>query len=110
MRETEVQACFVYITSASLEEAQKISRSLVQKKLAACTNVLNGMLSFYEWEGRLEEGQECILIAKSRPELFDKLKAEVLALHSYSCPCIVMLPLVDGHLGFIEWIHAQTQV
>ena len=105
----ETQACFVYITSANLEEAKKISRILVQKKLAACTNLLSGMLSFYEWKGRIEEARECILIAKSRLELFDKLKSEVLAVHSYSCPCIVMLPIVDGHSDFLEWIYAQTQ-
>ena len=105
----KTQACFVYITSANIEEAKKISRILVQKKLAACTNILSGMLSFYEWEGRLEEVQECILIAKSRLELFDTLKAEVLTLHSYSCPCIVMLPIIDGHSDFLEWIYTQTQ-
>ena len=104
-----MKACLVYMTCKDIEEAKKISRILLQKKLAACTNILGSMLSMYEWEGKLEEGEECVLIAKTRPEIFDSLKEEVLALHSYTCPCILLLPVLEGNPDFIKWISSQTK-
>ena len=105
----KMQVCFVYVTVDLFQEAEKIGKKLVESRLAACVNIIRNVHSIYEWEGKLEQSAECILIAKSRLELFDKLKAEILVLHSADCPCIVQLPVEQGHSPFLEWIYTQTQ-
>ncbi len=103
-----MQVCFVYITAANSTEAVHIGEALVKKKLAACVNIIPNIHSIYEWQGEIQKDQECILIAKSQKKIFAQLKAEVLTLHSYSCPCIVLLPLEDGHTDFLEWVVKQS--
>ncbi len=99
---------FVYITAEDMAQARKIAKVLVsEKKLAACVNIIEKMRSVYEWEGELQERQECIVIAKSRPELFAELRSAVLAVHSYDCPCIVMFSSCDAHPAFLQWVFQQ---
>jgi periplasmic divalent cation tolerance protein len=99
---------FVYITVGTQDEAAKIARALVEDELAACANILPGMHSMYRLEGKVEEADEVVLIAKTRADLFDHLAERVKRLHSYSCPCIVALPLVDGSPDFLRWIAEST--
>ena len=99
---------FVYMTAGSLENARKIARHLVQEKLAACVNLIPGMESYYEWKGQAENENELVLIAKTRSELFGRLRERVLELHDYECPCIVALSLTDGHPEFLDWLGTQT--
>ena len=65
--------CLAYMTAASVEEAKTIGRALVEERLAACVNVVPGMVSVYRWEGALEEAEEAVLIAKTRVALFEAL-------------------------------------
>jgi periplasmic divalent cation tolerance protein len=99
---------FVYMTAATLDEAKRIGRELVESKLAACVNVLPQMTSIYSWEGRLNEDAEVVLIAKTTKERVSALIARVKSLHSYSCPCIVSLPVVKGYRPYLEWIQRMT--
>lgn len=101
-------ACFVYVTAPDKAAACDIGRALVEARLAACANVLDGMTSVYRWQGRVQEDSEAVLIAKTREELVPALTAKVRALHSYECPCIVALPVVGGSQAFIDWIEAET--
>lgn len=101
--------CWVYMTASSVDEAKRIGRALVEERLAACTNILPGMTSFYWWQGKIDEGQETVLIAKTREELVERLTARVKALHSYSVPCIVALPMIGGNPDFLKWIEDETQ-
>ena len=103
-----VAAVMVYITTGSSEEAEKIGAMLVQKRLAACANIVEGMKSIYWWQGKIDQARETILIAKTRETLIDKLTEAVLAAHSYDCPCIVALPILGGNPEFIRWIHDET--
>ena len=100
---------FVYLTAASPEEARAIGRTLVEERLAACVNILDGMSSIYRWEGAIEEGRESIIIAKTRHELFNELSERVKAIHSYSVPCILEIPLgrIDG--PYLDWLTAETR-
>ena len=98
----------VYITVSSRPEAEKIARALVEEKFAAGVNIIPGVRSIYRWEGRIEESDEVILIAKSRPELFESLRKLVKTLHSYECPCIVASPVTVGHLPFLDWVVKET--
>jgi periplasmic divalent cation tolerance protein len=101
--------CMVYITTNSMEEAEIIGRNLVSRKLAACVNIINNMKSIYHWEGKIETGEEVILIAKTKKALVNELIENVKTLHSYDCPCIVAIPIVDGNQDYLKWIRNETK-
>jgi len=96
-------------TCASAEEAEKIARGLIEKRLAACVNVLAGVRSFYRWKGALEDTPEHLLLIKSKRELFSRLRAALEALHSYQVPEIVVLPIIDGSPAYLNWLEAQVE-
>jgi periplasmic divalent cation tolerance protein len=93
-----------YITCASQAEATSIGTALVSEHLAACINILPGMQSLYWWEGALTCGEETVLIAKGTLACAERLTARVRALHSYRCPCVVILPIVDGNPAYLDWL------
>jgi periplasmic divalent cation tolerance protein len=101
--------CWVYMTTASDDEARRIGRALVEERLAACANVIPGMSSIYWWQGKVDEGQETVLIAKTRQTLVESLTARVKALHSYTVPCVVVLPILGGNADFLKWIADETR-
>ena len=100
---------FVYMTAGSKTEAHKIGNALVESRLAACVNILDNMQSIYRWEEKVQEDSEVVLIAKTSDKLVSRLIDKVKSLHSYDCPCIVSLPVLDGYPPFLEWIHAQVE-
>lgn len=100
---------FVYITVESVDAAGEIARTLVEERLAACANMIEGMRSVYRWQGKVEEASEVIVIAKTRDDLLDLLTERVRALHSYECPCVVGLPVVGGNPDYLEWIASETR-
>ena len=103
-------AKMVYMTAGSSEEARQIGRSLVKARLAACVNIIENMTSIYRWEEAIEEGEEVVLIAKTTDTSLPNLIAHVKEKHSYDCPCIVSLPVEDGHQPFLDWIAAETDM
>lgn len=98
----------VYMTAGSEEEARRIGRVLVEERLAACVNLLGPMRSVYRWKGEVEEAPEVAFIAKTRTDRFDALAARVAELHAYEVPCIVALPIRDGHAAYLDWLRAET--
>ena len=98
----------VYITASNEEEAQKIAKTLVSERLAACANVYPRLYSFYWWEGKLEEDTESSIILKTRSGLLEKLKRRLKEIHSYSCPCLLALPVEEGEEDFCLWILKET--
>lgn len=103
----EVQ--WVYMTTGSKEEARSIGKALVESKLAACVNIVDGMNSIYMWDGKLQDDTEVILIAKTTSERVSQLVEQVKKLHSYSCPCIVGLPVSGGNPDFLQWIRKGVE-
>ena len=103
-----MSALWVYMTAGSVDEARNIGRALVEERLAACINIIDGMRSLYWWEGTVQEDGETVLIAKTTEARLDMLIEQVKALHSYDCPCIVALPMVGGHADFLAWIADET--
>ncbi|KMQ50667.1 Periplasmic divalent cation tolerance protein CutA [Chitinispirillum alkaliphilum] len=99
----------VYITTKDRGEAVKIGRTLVDEKLAACVNIVDGMNSLYRWQGEIVEDNETILIAKSREERFEKILSRVKELHSYTVPCVVGLPLTEGNPDYLQWLREETE-
>jgi periplasmic divalent cation tolerance protein len=101
------EACFVYMTAGSKEEANAIGKCLVEEKLAACVNIIDGMTSIYCWEGKLESESEAVLIAKTMSEQVEALTERVKALHSYDCPCIITLDILGGNQEFLSWVEEK---
>ena len=99
---------FVYITASDEAEAARIGEALVRERLAACANVLPGVRSFYWWEGEVQDGREAVLVLKTKAALVDRLVQKVQSLHSYSCPCVVALPIENGNPDFLRWIGSET--
>ena len=98
----------VYITAKDKEEARKIGRELVETRLAACVNIIDNMNSMYWWEGEIQDDNEAVLIAKTKESLVPELIKKVKSLHSYSCPCIVSLPILDGNKEYLDWLEKET--
>ncbi len=103
-----MSARFVYITASSEEEAARIGKRLVEDRLVACANIIGSIRSFYWWEGKIQEDQEAVVIVKTREELMERLMDAVRSLHSYECPCVVSLPIVEGNPDFLRWIYDET--
>lgn len=99
----------VYITTKNKSEAKKIGKTLVKTKLAACINIIDGMNSIYRWEGKIQSDSETILIAKTKESLVDKLIKKVKSIHSYSCPCIICLPILNGNKDYLNWVRKETK-
>ncbi len=100
----------VYITAKDKAEASKIAHALLEKKLIACANIIDSVTSIYEWGGRLCEDSEVIAILKSKDDLFEMIKEEILAIHSYENPAIVRINADDASDKFSKWIEAQTSI
>jgi periplasmic divalent cation tolerance protein len=100
---------FIYMTVGSKDEARKIGRELVSSKLAACVNILDSMNSIYTWDGKLQDDTEVVMIAKTTEDRVKKLIEAVKSLHSYDCPCIVSLPVLDGYKPFLDWISGEVK-
>jgi periplasmic divalent cation tolerance protein len=100
--------CLVYVTTADAGEARAIARAMVEARLAACANLIPGMVPIFRWQGEISEGSECLLLLKTTTERLDALVAAVEAMHSYDCPCIVALPLAGGSRAFLDWIAQET--
>lgn len=98
----------VYMTASSKEEAEAISKALVEARLVACANILSGHDSLYWWDGQVQSAQEVAVIFKTRGELFEKVEAKIKDLHSYDVPCIVSWPIERGHGPFLDWIKTET--
>ena len=98
----------LYITVGNAEEAASIARDLLDARLIACANIIDGAKSLYRWEGKIAEESEVVMIAKTREDLVGKVIDRVRELHSYDCPCIVALPIVAGNPAFLDWIDEET--
>lgn len=99
----------VYITAGSLEEARAIGKELVSKRLAACVNIIDKMNSIYWWDGEIQDEKEVIIIAKTRESLVTQLIDVVKSLHTYVCPCILSMEIIDGYKPFLDWIGEETK-
>ncbi|MEW5729640.1 MAG: divalent-cation tolerance protein CutA [Pseudomonadota bacterium] len=98
----------IYVTAPNRDEALALGRALVEERLAACANLLGPITSVYWWEGLVNQDDEVALILKTRADLVDRLVERARELHSYSCPCVVAVPIAAGNPAFLDWIGAET--
>jgi periplasmic divalent cation tolerance protein len=94
----------VYITCRDEKEAEFISNTLIEKKIAACTNIFP-VKSIFMWKGKLQKQREAVVIAKTK-EKFNRIKKEVENIHSYEVPCIISFT-VDSNKKFLNWVNQQ---
>jgi periplasmic divalent cation tolerance protein len=103
-----MEPILVLVTAASADEAARLARALVEERLAACVNIVPGLRSIYRWQGRVEDAPEVLLLVKSvRPRL-EALTARVRALHSYSVPEVIAVPIVGGSDAYLAWLEAEA--
>lgn len=101
------ETLFVFITCPA-GAADALGTALVEARLAACVNALPGVRSVYRWQGRIERGEETLLIAKTTPARYAALESEVRRLHPYELPEIVAVNAAGGLPAYLQWIHDST--
>lgn len=94
-------------TVGSREEAERIAEMLVQRRLAACVQILGPMVSVYRWAGAVEQGEEWLCLAKISASAFANVEAALHAEHSYDCPQMIALPIVEGSQSYLDWLAAE---
>lgn len=98
----------VVLTNCDSEErAAHMARALVDKRLAACVNILPGVRSIYRWKEQVENTPEWTLVIKTRRDLFAPLRAEIERTHSYEVPELIALPIVDGSEAYLAWLDRE---
>lgn len=95
----------ILVTAKNKTEARRIAKSLLQKKLIACANIVDGVESWFSWDSKIMSQQEVMLVIKTRSALFKKVAARIKELHSYTTPEIIALPLIKGDGGYLKWIN-----
>jgi len=94
----------VLVTTANKTEAEKISQVLLEEKLIACANIVSPVTSHFHWLGKIDRVEECLLVMKSRMDLFAELSERVKALHGYGVPEVLALPVVAGSEAYLGWL------
>jgi len=102
------RAVLVYTTWPSIVEAEAAGRHIVEKRLAACVNILPGMISHYWWQGKIERAEETVMLIKTRASLADKVGSAVKELHSYTTPAIMVLAVEHLDPAYHQWIVAES--
>ena len=102
------RAVLVYTTWPSIVEAERAGRMLVEQRLAACVNILPGMISHYWWKGALERADEVVAIFKTRASLAEPLREAMRAAHPYETPSFVVVPTESVDTDYYRWILDET--
>lgn len=95
----------VLVTASSKEEAERIAKGILEKNLAACVNIIDGVNSFFWWEGKIDSSAEALMVIKTNKAKLDELSALIKSLHSYDTPEIIALPIVAGDKKYLDWIN-----
>jgi periplasmic divalent cation tolerance protein len=98
----------ILTTTGSKEEARKIANALVERKLAACVNIVPNVESIYRWEGKVENAEEWLLIVKTNAA-FARVRDAIKELHSYDLPECVSISIDDGSEEYLQWIVDEVQ-
>ena len=94
----------VLATTANKAEAEKIAQTLLKKRLIACANIINPVASLFFWSGKIDKAEECLMVMKSRRDLFAELAECLKGLHSYEVPEVLAIPIVEGSAVYLAWM------
>ena len=103
------RAVFVYTTFPGLVEAEEAAKAIVGQRLAACANILPGMVSHYRWEGKLQRAEEVVALFKTRDSLAEPVRAAIKTLHTYAVPAISVIPIESVDRDYLDWLMAETK-
>ncbi len=99
----------IYVTASDFKEAERIGKAVVQKRLAACANVVKDLKSFYWWKGKFEKSDEALLFLKSRRDKVKEVIRLIKEIHSYENPAIMVFPIVDGSKDYLDWLDSEVK-
>jgi len=98
----------ILLTAPDAETAERIGRALVEERLAACANVVPGVVSVFRWEGAVRREAEALVIVKTVAARVEEVRARVVELHPYDVPEVLVLPVVGGHAPYLAWVAEEV--
>lgn len=104
-----IEAVTVFCTCATPEEAETIGRAVVERRFAACVNIIREVQSIYRWQEDIETAREHLLVIKTTADRFAVLRDCIAELHSYEVPEIIALPVIQGSERYLEWIRTSVE-
>jgi periplasmic divalent cation tolerance protein len=110
MNDASSETLLVVTNLPDRDAAMRLGRALVEQRLAACVNVLNGCTSIYRWDGAIEQAEEVPLLIKTRAARYPELEALIRELHPYELPEIVAVPMVRGLPEYLDWVAEETAI
>ena len=102
------EARTIYVTAADEGQAATLARTLLERRLIACANVLPGMRSFYRWQGAVQDEGEVAMLLKTAASRVDAVIAAVEELHAYETPCVVVWPIEAGSRAYLDWVVTES--
>lgn len=109
MSAADASALVVLTTTGSREEADSLAGSLVERRLAACVQIVSGVHSVYRWEGRVAREPEWLLLCKTSRARYAELEAAILEAHSYATPEVLAIPAERGAADYMAWLARETE-
>jgi periplasmic divalent cation tolerance protein len=100
----------VFTSAGSQAEARAIAQALVERRLAACVNIVPSVESIYRWQGKVESAQEWLLIIKTTAGTFAAVRDAITELHSYDLPECIMLGIEDGSAAYLRWVDESVNL
>jgi periplasmic divalent cation tolerance protein len=99
----------VLTTAGSESESRKIAQTLVERRLAACVNIVPRIKSVYRWEGKVEEAEEYLLLIKTAKAREEQVRAAIRELHSYELPECIAIPIESGSAEYLKWLSDSVE-
>lgn len=100
----------IFNTCPNSDVAAEVASALVEKKLAACVNILPGITSVYSWQGKIEKDQEVLLVIKTESECYEAVQAEICKLHPYELPEVVSVSIDKALPDYLSWISENVAI
>ncbi len=105
----QTQSVWFYVTCPDESMARSLATGALKKHLIACANIIPMSSSLYWWEGEIQEATEVLLVGKTTEDQFAAAKDFFVSKHPYECPCVIALPITQGHTPFLQWIEGQCR-
>ncbi len=98
----------ILLTAPDVDVAERVGRALVEERLAACANIVPGVVSLFRWEGEVQREAEVLVIVKTTDERVEDVRARVVELHPYQVPEVLVLPVLAGHAPYLDWVRGEV--